>query len=116
MYFWGVIDFELEKKWREVVALVSADHGEDLNIEAILFLIGVQELGKGHGKFTKDQKIDLMHVAICRVLEPYGYYRFDGKDEDGWPHYESIKKLPPLDEKQQQYLMKQAIIEYFTEP
>lgn len=111
-----MIDFELEKRWREVVALVSQDHGEDLTTEAILFLIGVQELGKGHDKFSKDQKIDLLHIAICRVLEPYGYYRFDGKDEDGWPHYENIKKLPPLTEEQQQYLMKQAIIEYFTEP
>ncbi len=110
-----MIDLELEKKWRDVVAMFAKDHGEDLNAQAILFLIGIQELGKGYGKFTKDQKLDIIHVAVCTILEPYGYYRFDGKDADGWPHFENIKKLPPLDEGQQQFLVKKAIVEYFTE-
>ena len=111
-----MIDFEQEKRWREFVGRISTEHGADLDLQAILFLIGVQELNKGfEHKFTKDQKIDLLHVAICTVLEPYGYYRFEGRDSDGWPHFENIKKLPPLDEGQQQFLIKKAVLEYFTE-
>lgn len=111
-----MIDLELEKQWREVVGRFREEHGEDLNAQAILFLIGVQELGQGFGSFTKDQKVDIIHIAVCTILEPYGYYRYDGKDADGWPHFENIKKLPPLDEGQQQFLIKKAIVEYFTEP
>lgn len=35
-----------------------------------------------------------MHIAICRLLEPYGYYEFDFRDADGWPHYKVLKELP----------------------
>jgi hypothetical protein len=84
-------------------------------MNAVIFLIGVQELGKGYMEFSKQQKLELMHIAVCRLLEPYGFYQFDGNDNEGWPHYINIKKLPSLDERQQQNLMKQAIVDYFTE-
>ena len=109
-----MFDFELEKKWQEVLEYFKAELGEKPDMQAVIFLIGVQELGKGYDKFRKDEKLNLMHIAICRLLEPYGYYKYLGIDADGWPHYEPQKKLPSLDERQQQHLMKQAIIDYFT--
>ena len=63
----------------------------------------------------KDDKINLMHIAICRLLEPFGYYRFDYQDEDGWPHYEMIEQLPSLKAGEQSLLMKEAIVQYFLE-
>lgn len=111
-----MIDFELEKEWLDLLARLSGNHGEKPDIQAILFLVGVQELNAGLGQtFSKDEKVDLLHVGICTVLEPYGYYKFIGRDSDGWPHFENIKKLPPLNEEQQQFLMKKAVLEYFTE-
>jgi hypothetical protein len=35
-----------------------------------------------------------MHIAICRLLEPYGFYEF--YDEERWPHYRVKEELPPL--------------------
>jgi hypothetical protein len=107
------MDFELEQNWQKVLDYIKQDVGEKPDIQAVVFLIGVQELGKGYIKLKKDDKLNVMHVAICRLLEPYGYYRFDGHDKDGWPHYENIKPLPPLEEKEQQELMKRAIVDYF---
>lgn len=107
------MDFELEDKWRKVQERLKDDLGELSDMQSVIFLIGVQELGKGYDKFSKQQKMELMHIAVCRLLEPYGYYEFIGNDDDGWPHYRNIKKLPPLDGRQQQHLMKQAIVEYF---
>ena len=109
------MDFEFEKSWEATRANLSKNFGEDLDMQGILFLIGVQELGKGPGKFKKDEKVNLMHIAVCRLLSTYGYYKFLGRDDQGWPHYESIKKLPPLEGKQQERLMKEAIIAYFIE-
>ena len=51
--------------------------GDILNLDSIIYLIGVQELGQGKKVFKKDEKINLMHIAICKLLEPYGYYEFD---------------------------------------
>lgn len=107
------MDFELEKNWQSVLSHLKEDIGEKPDLQAVIFLIGVQELGKGQRKFKKDEKVNLMHVAICRLLEPYGYYRYLGLDPDGWPHYEALEKLPHLEEKEQQEMMKRAIVDYF---
>ena len=65
-----------------------------MDLQDILFLVGVQELGQGFRTFKKDEKMDLMHVAVCTVMVPEGFYRFVGRDEDGWPHFEEKVPLP----------------------
>jgi len=107
------LETELESEWNQVVRQLEKQFGGDLDLNGILFLIGVQELGKGHRKFSKDEKLDVMHIAICRLLNAYGYYEFLGVDEEGWPHWKRLKKLPPLKANEQMQLMKQAIVEYF---
>ncbi len=83
----------------------------DLN--AVLFLIGVQELGKGHQFFTKEQKQDLMHIAICKVLSFSGIYELEGTDQDGWPHWKLVQPLPFVNVVEQEKLLKAHVIEYF---
>lgn len=109
------MDHELENNWKELLKKLGADFGEDINIDAVLFLIGVQELGKGRQRYTKDQKLDIMHIAICALLTPYGYYQFEGVDTEGWPHWSVNEKLPLLKPMQQEQLMKRAILDYFKE-
>ena len=89
--------------------------GDVLNLDSIIYLIGVQELGQGKKAFKKDEKINLMHIAICKLLEPYGYYEFDFFDKDGWPHYKIVTDLPNLEPGEQAVLMKEAIIHYFED-
>jgi len=110
-------DQELKERWDLVVQKLSnqfAD-GDTLDLDAIIYLIGVQELGQLNRSFKKDQKLDLMHIAICKVLSPYGYYEFDFVDEDGWPHYKAKATLPHLKAGEQSILMKEAIVNYFVE-
>lgn len=104
-----------KQQWEEIVRKLSNQFsaGETLDLDAIIFLIGVQELGQIHREFKKDEKINLMHIAICRLLEPYGYYEFDYIDAQGWPHYKVKDELPPLKAGEQTVLMKEAIIQYF---
>ena len=84
-------------------------------IDTILFLIGVQELGSGQQKYTKDDKLNILHIAVCRLLEPFGYYKFSHYDEDGYPHFDEVEKLPELKPNEQQILMKKAVIQYFMD-
>jgi hypothetical protein len=110
-------DEQLKERWEQLVTILSdrfAD-GDTLDLDAIIYLIGVQELGKFNRKFKKDEKVNLMHIAICRLLEPYGYYTFDFFDEDGWPHYTVKEELPSLKAGEQSVLMKDAIVNYFLE-
>ncbi|MBB6681746.1 hypothetical protein H4O20_09855 [Aequorivita sp. 609] len=110
-------DEQLKERWEAVVSMLSnrfAD-GEVLDLDAIIYLVGLQELGQIHRRFKKDEKLDLMHIAICRLLEPYGYYEFDYFDDQGWPHYRVLEQLPPLKAGEQSVLMKEAIVQYFLE-
>ena len=110
-------DEQLKERWDAVVTLLSnrfAD-GAPLDLDAIIYLVGLQELGQLHRKFKKDEKLNLMHIAICRLLEPFGYYQFDFFDDDGWPHYTVLEQLPPLKAGEQSVLMKEAIVQYFME-
>lgn len=109
------MDFKLEQQFQELTKQIEADFGEGIDTEAIMVLIGVQELGQGYKKFSKDEKINLIHIATCTILEPYGYYKFTENDDDGWPHFEILDNLPPLDSRQQEHLIKEAIIAYFRE-
>lgn len=105
----------LKEKWELLVRKLTnqfAD-GDELNMDGIIYLIGVQELGQGQRTFKKDEKVNLMHIAICKLLEPYGYYEFDYFDDDSWPHYKIITELPNLKAGEQTVLMKEAIINYF---
>jgi len=110
-------DAELKQRWEILVERLSAQFSDNdpLDLDAIICLVGVQELGKYHQKFKKEDKVDLMHIAICKLLEPYGYYAFDFVDADGWPHYQVVENLPPLKAGEQSVLMKEAIVQYFIE-
>ena len=110
-------DIQLKERWDKVVDLLSNQfaEGEQLDLDAIIYLIGVQELGQFKRVFAKDEKVNLMHVAICTLLEPYGYYEFDFFDKDGWPHYKVKEELPALKAGEQTILMKDAIVNYFVE-
>ncbi|GAA4233414.1 hypothetical protein GCM10022291_10320 [Postechiella marina] len=110
-------DEQLKERWSAVVTKLSnqfAD-GDTLDLDAIIYLIGVQELGQLDRTFKKDQKLDLMHIAICKLLTPYGYYELDFVDNDGWPHYKTLAELPNLKAGEQSILMKEAIVNYFVE-
>lgn len=86
-----------------------------MDLQDVLYLIGVQELGQGFRKFRKDEKMDLMHVAVCTVLVPQGFYAFLGRDEEGWPHFEEKVPLPQLEPGEQDVLIRRGILEYFGE-
>ena len=104
---------ELKLEWSRLVGKLSDMFGESLDLQGIIFLIGVQELGRGRMKYSKDEKEDLMHIATCRLLSTYGYYELEGLDKEGWPHYKLQKKFPPLSLKEQDILLKQCAIDYF---
>jgi hypothetical protein len=110
-------DEKTKKSWEEVQQNISMKFGggETLQVDAIIYLIGIQELGKGYRNFSKDEKMDIMHIAICKLLEPFGFYEFEYFDEDGWPHYKTIDELPNLKSGEQSVLMKEAIVMYFEE-
>ena len=104
---------DIQSRWWALEEKLMARFGKKPDMEAILFLIGIQEVGDFRTKFTKEQKQDLMHVAVCSLLSPSGYYELEMVDEEGWPHYRQLKTLPVFNFIEQENFMKDHILLYF---
>ena len=110
-------DWELDFEWLQVQHQVKdamrKDSLPDLN--TVLFLIGIQELGRWRRDFTKEEKQDLMHIGVCCLLGYDGYYEFAGRDEDGWPHWRQVREIPVQPVADQEKLLKVKAVQYFKE-
>jgi hypothetical protein len=104
---------DIQSRWWSLEEKLMARFGKKPDMEAILFLIGIQEVGDFQTKFSKEQKQDLMHVAVCTLLSPSGFYELETVDEEGWPHYRQLKPLPVFNFTDQENFMKDHILLYF---
>ena len=106
---------DLQVRWFALEQKMMERFEKKPDVESILFLIGIQELGDIRKKFTKEQKQDLMHIAICTVLAPSGFYELERVDEDGWPHFRQLKAMPNLNPYEQENFLKDHILLYFQQ-
>ncbi|RTQ48431.1 hypothetical protein EJV47_15780 [Hymenobacter gummosus] len=106
---------QFEHRWWLLMTELRQRFGKKPDLNALLLLIGVQELGQGLGPFSKEQKQDLMHIATCRLFSISGYYELERVDEDGWPHYRLINPVPFATLKEQERMLKWHILEYFAQ-
>ncbi len=107
------VNDDLQARWWNLEAKMVERFGKKPDMEAILFLIGMQETGFVRTKITKEQKQDLMHVAVCTLLSESGYYMLEGKDDEGWPHFKQLKEIPVLQVVEQENFLKDHVLLYF---
>jgi len=104
---------DIQIRWLKLRIRLKERLGIKPDMDGILFLIGIQELGTGKQDFSKEEKQDLMHSAVCTVLSQSGYYLLEGNDEQGWPHFKQLKALPELGLVEQENFLKDHILLYF---
>ncbi len=109
------ISDDLQQRWWALEAQLLERFGKKPDLEAVLFLIGLQETGFVQQKISKEQKQDLMHVAVCTVLSQSGYYALEGKDAEGWPHFRQLKELPVMALPDQENFIKDHVLLYFQQ-
>ena len=51
------MDYEIELRYQKLNKHLEKTFGDDLDVHALLFLIGVNELGKGHNKYSITEDI-----------------------------------------------------------
>lgn len=106
---------DLQVRWLKLRIKLKENYGIKPDMDGILFLIGVQELGTGKQEYTKEQKQDLMHIAVCSILAASGYYNLAGYDEEGWPHFNPVKALPAFNLYEQENFLKDHVLLYFEQ-
>ncbi len=106
---------DLQQRWWKLEAKLTERFEKKPDLEAVLFLIGLQETNFIQEKITKEEKQDLMHVAVCTVLAQSGYYIKEGDDEEGWPHFAQVKEIPAQNLFEQENFLKDHILFYFEQ-
>lgn len=109
------IPIDFHPKWIEVLRLIKEQFSKKPDLETILFLIGINELGTTQNTFSKEEKQDLMHIATCKLLSYEGYYTLLGLDTENWPVWEIAHRIPAMTNAEQETLLKKNIIRYFEE-
>lgn len=108
------MDYAFERQWAALNRKMEERFGEPPDLTTMIFAVGLQECGQAFRSFKKDEKLEIMHVGVCTLLTPMGYYREMGQDEEGWPHFERITDIPAVSKQEQELLMKRALLEYFA--
>ncbi len=104
---------DLQVRWLKLRIKLKEQYGIKPDMNGVLLLVGIQELGQGPQEFSKEQKQDLMHIAVCTILMASGYYTLDGLDDEGWPHFTQMKALPVLETYEQENFLKDHVLLYF---
>ena len=104
---------DLQLRWWNLESKLVDRFGKKPDLETVLFLVGIQEFGEIRTKFSKEQKQDLIHIAVCSLLSQSGYYELEKIDEDGWPHFKQLKSLPELNVIDQENFLKDHVLLYF---
>ena len=76
------MDYELERDFAVLRKLMEERFGEDPDLTSMVFAVGLQECGQGFRTFKKDEKLEVMHVGVCTLLAPMGYYEELGPGAD----------------------------------
>ena len=105
---------DLDKKWSRLLEKLESEFQQEMTLKGVLYLIGVQELNLGIKQYKREEKVNVLHVAVCKILTPFGFYKFEKIDVDGWPHYIELKAIKSLSEKEQELLMKEAVLKYLN--
>ncbi|MBS4065898.1 MAG: hypothetical protein KGZ74_15165 [Chitinophagaceae bacterium] len=106
---------DLFVRWMGLEQKLVERFGKKPDLETVLFLIGIQEYGELKSKFTKEQKQDLIHVAVCTLLSQSGYFIYERTDDDGWPHFRQLKAMPTMSLKEQEDFIKDHVLLYFEQ-
>lgn len=104
---------EVKGRWKKLQQELELRFGKEPDLNAVLLLIGIREFGQLKKKWSKEDKVNLMHIAVCRLLSSQGYYELKGLDKDGWPHWEAVKKLPFINVMDQEIFLTEQVVDYF---
>ena len=105
---------DFDARWETLMVEMEARFDKRPDLNALLLLIGIQELNQGITVFTKEEKQDLMHIATCRLFALSGHYEKTHADADGWPHYKLLRPVPFANLKEQERMLKWHVLEYFA--
>jgi hypothetical protein len=105
---------EHEQRWSALVARVESRFGRAPDVDAILFIMGIQSVGRGYEPdLPKERKQSLIMEGSYLAFETLGIYRRMGLERNGFWIWEKVFDLPKLSIDDQERLLQIGILNYF---
>ncbi len=99
--------------WKNLCERLSGMFGIDVDLNGVLFLVGIRERGLTFQKFTKEEKINLINLGSCTLYQEMGLVEISGEDAEGWPLFQQKSLAPVIAEELKQKTLQDCAISYF---
>ncbi len=108
-------NWELNFKWLRLQHFIRDKFKMEVlpNIDTVLFLTGIQKLGKIQDDYSKEDKLSITTLGMCEILKQEGYFEETGIDDEGWPVWKELKPFEPESDIKGQEILKINAIDYF---
>ena len=100
--------------WDNLTAFLEKNFGIEQNLTSVLFLIGIQESGKGFKSYDQQEKTEIIKLAQINLLARENFYiPIKGKDNGESVWIENPNMSIPT-ESVLEKLLKSLILDYFN--
>jgi hypothetical protein len=101
------------ENWTDLCEKLGELFGIDVDLNGVLFLVGIRERGLLFQKFSKEEKLNLINLGSCILYQEMGLITLCGKDEDGWPVFHQNALAPLIPEELKLKTLQNCAIRYF---
>ncbi len=100
--------------WNELCAWLGEMFNIEVDLNGVLFLVGIREKGLAFQNFTKEEKMNLIHLGSCVLYQEMGLTEQVGIDRDGWPVFVQRTVAPEIPEERKAKTLQDCALRYFA--
>ena len=101
------------ENWKDLCEHLKEMFGIDVDLNGVLFLVGIRERGLTLQKFTKEEKLNLINLGSCTLYKEMGLLELRGEDNEGWPIFQQKALAPVIAEELKLKTLQDCAIRYF---
>lgn len=101
------------ENWTDLCKTLNDLFGIDVDLNGVLFLVGIRERGLSFQTFTKEEKHNLINLGSCTLYQEMGMVKRSGTDPDGWPLFHQNTLAPVIPEERKLKTLQDCAIRYF---
>ena len=100
--------------WDNLTAFLEKNFGIEQNFTSVLFLIGIQESGKGFKSYDQQEKTEIIKLAQIKLLARENFYIPVKERDTGESIWIENPNMPISTESILEKLLKSLILDYFN--
>jgi hypothetical protein len=101
-------------KWTNLCDFLGEKFGISVDLNGVLFLVGIRERGLSFQPFSKEEKLSLINLGSCVLYQEMGLTEQTGIDQDGWPIFTQKSLAPVIPEQRKHKVLQDCALRYFA--